>query len=86
MITDGAEICSDNLEVSVVSNIVFGHLEHSKMEVGDGAEGSTCYENDRLFSGVTEDCPEAVVGERIVGWIGKCIRSARRHFGRHRGV
>lgn len=37
-ITDSTDIGTDDLEIGVEAGVVGGHLKHSQMEKGDGAE------------------------------------------------
>lgn len=68
-VADGAEIAPQDLKVRILADVVLGHLEHAEMEVRDGAEGTTCDENDRDFVGVLEGPGETVAGKLIVGGI-----------------
>ena len=48
-ITDGTEITSDNLVLGLLPSVVFSHLEHTEMEVGDWTEGTAGYEDEWLL-------------------------------------
>ena len=37
-VADRAEVSADDLKLGILSNVVFGHFEHSKMQVGDRTE------------------------------------------------
>ena len=71
LVRDRTEVPSNDLEVGVLADVVLGHLEHSKVEVGDGAERAAGDEDDRLFVRVPEDWGEAVCRELVVRWIRK---------------
>lgn len=55
-ITDRAQISTKDFEVCVLSDIVFGHLKHAQMEVGDWTERATCDENYRDLFWIAKDC------------------------------
>lgn len=38
LITDWTQVASNYFEIGVLSNIVFGHLKHAEMQVGNWAE------------------------------------------------
>ena len=40
-----AKISTKNLKVSILSDIVFCHLEHAQMKVSDWTERATCDQN-----------------------------------------
>ncbi len=71
LVTDGAEVAADDLKVSVLSDVVFRHFEHSQMKVCDWAEGTTCYEDDGSFGGILKNTTETIVRERIVRRVGE---------------
>jgi hypothetical protein len=54
-ITDGTEVTAYNFAICILANIVFGHLEHPKMEISDWAKRPACYENDGLLLWVAKD-------------------------------
>ena len=66
LVADRTEVSADDLEVGILANVVLGHLKHAEMEVGDGAEGAACYQDERLLLWVPEDAREAVCREGIV--------------------
>ena len=68
-ITDGTEVTAYNFAICILANIILGHLEHSKMEISDWAEGPACYENDGLLLWVAENRRKTMRGERII-WRG----------------
>lgn len=43
LVTDRAEIGTNNFEVCVLSNVVLGHFEHTEMKVRDRTKGPACY-------------------------------------------
>ena len=67
LVTDGAEVAADDLKVSVLSDVVFRHFEHSQMKIGDWAEGTTCDEDEGLFRIVAE-CALETMGWKSVVW------------------
>ena len=48
-VAHGTEIAPHNLKIGVLPHVVLGHLEHAQVEIGYGAEGATCYEDDWGF-------------------------------------
>ena len=71
LVRDRTEVTSNNLEVGVLTDVVFSHLEHSEVEVSDRAEGAAGDEDDRLFIRIPEDAGQAVCRELVVWWIRK---------------
>jgi hypothetical protein len=64
-ITDGTEVTSDDLVLGLLSGIVFSHLKHAEMQVGDWTEGTAGYEDEWLLGRVSHDPLQAVGWERI---------------------
>ena len=83
LVRDGREVSADDLPVGILADVVLGHLKHTEVKVGDGAEGTTCDENDGLLVGIAEDTGEAVGGKGVVGRIGELRRRRGVHVGRH---
>ena len=54
-ITDGTEVTSDNLVVCLLPSVIFCHLKHAEVQVGDWTERPACYEDEWLFGGVSQD-------------------------------
>ena len=77
LIAHRAEVAADNLEVGILADVVLGHLEHAEVKVGDGAEGNTCDEDDRLLLGIAEHAREAVGREGVVWRIREVRRRGR---------
>ena len=73
-ITDGAEVTSDNFVVGLLPSIIFRHLKHAEVQVGDWTERAACYEDEWLLGGVSQDPLYAVDRERIAIWIGELPR------------
>jgi len=48
------------------------------MEIGDRAEGTTSYEDERGFVWIVDSAGEAVVGKRIVWRIGEAVDGVTR--------
>ena len=46
LITNWAQVAPNYFEIGILSNIVFGHLKHSQMQVCDWAERAAGYKND----------------------------------------
>jgi len=67
LVTDGTEVASDNLEVGILSAIVLGHFEHTKVQVRHWTEGATSYQDDRSLGRVSHDSIETVVRKRVIG-------------------
>lgn len=65
-IANRAEIATDDLKVGVLPDIVLGHFEHAKMEVGDWAEGTTSDEDYGSFVWVIEGGGDTVVRKGII--------------------
>jgi hypothetical protein len=59
------EISPQNFEVSVLSDIIFGHLKHAKMKVGDWTETPTCDQNYGNLVWIAKDSGKASVGEQV---------------------
>ena len=74
LVTDRAKVAPDDLPVGILADVVLGHLEHAEVEVGDGAEGAACNEDDRLLVWITEGAGEAVRREGVVGRVGELGR------------
>lgn len=70
-ITDGTEVTSDNLVVGLLPSVVFGHLKHAEMQIGDWTERTACYEDEWLLGGVSQDPLQAVGWERIAVRVGE---------------
>jgi len=70
-ITDRTEVTSDNLVVGLLPGIVFRHLKHAEVQVGDWTERATCYEDEWLLGRVSHDPLEAMGWERITLWAGE---------------
>ena len=73
-ITDGTEVTSDNLVVGLLPSIIFRHLKHAEVQVGDWTERTACNEDERLLGGVSQDSLQAVDRERIATWVGELPR------------
>ncbi len=71
LVRDRTQVPSDDLEIRVLPDVVLSHLEHSEVEVGDGAEGAAGDKHDRLFVRIPEDTGEAVCWELVVRGIRK---------------
>lgn len=76
-VTDGTQIAANDLKVCVLSDVVFRHFKHAKMEVSDRAEGTTSHKDDRGLLWIMNDSCKAMMGERIVGRVGEIIGRAR---------
>ena len=74
LVADRTEVPADDLKVCVLADVVLGHLEHAEVEVGDGAEGAACDEDDRLLVWIAEGAGEAVRREGVVGRVGELDR------------
>jgi hypothetical protein len=66
LVRHGREVPADDLELGVLPDKVDGHLEHPQVEVGDGAEGSTCDQHERRTAGIAEG-PQPL-GRELVTW------------------
>jgi hypothetical protein len=79
LVTHGREVASDDLEVSVLTDVVFGHLEHAEVEIGDWAEGAACDEHDGCSGSI------ALLEFEAMSW--KLVGGERRRWGggRHGG-
>lgn len=78
-VADRTEVAAHDLEVCALADVVDGHLEHAKMEVGDWGEGAAGDEDDGLLGGITECALEPVVGKHIVyRWPACAHREQRR--------
>ncbi len=66
LVRDRTQVPSDDLEVGVLADVVLRHLEHSQMEVCDGAERPAGDEDDRLLVRVSEDTGKVVCWELVV--------------------
>ena len=64
-ITDGAEVTPDNFVFGLLPGIIFGHLEHAEVQIGDWTEGAAGYKDEWLLRRVLQDPLEAVGWERI---------------------
>jgi hypothetical protein len=73
-VTDGTEVTSDNLVVGLLPSIVFRHLKHAEVQVGDWAERTAGYEDEWLFGRVPQDPLQAMDWERIARWVGELPR------------
>lgn len=71
LVRDRTQVPSDDLEVSILPDVVLRHLEHSEVEVGDGTEGAAGDEHDRLLVWIPKDMGEAVCWELVVWRVGK---------------
>ena len=69
LVRDRTQVPSDDLEVSILPDVVLRHLEHSEVEVGDWAEGAAGDEDDRLLVRIPEEAGEAVGWECVIWWI-----------------
>ena len=65
-VADRAEISTQNFKISVLSDIVFCHLEYAEMEVSDWTERTTCYQNDGSFVWIANDCGKTMVRKGVV--------------------
>lgn len=65
-VAHGAQISTKNFEVSVLSDIVFGHLEHAKMKVSNWTERTACDEDYGDLVWIANDCGKAMVWEGVV--------------------
>lgn len=59
-ITDRTEVPAHNLKISILTDIVLGHLKHPQMEISDWTEGAACYKNDGLLFWIAENRRQAV--------------------------
>jgi len=65
MVRDWAHVAAHNIEISILADVVDGHLKHAEMEVGYGAERSTRDKDDGLLIWMALKKIEAVVRKRI---------------------
>ena len=61
LVADWTKVAADNLKGTILSDVVFGHLKHAEVEVGDRAERSTCHENNRGLGGILEGARKTMV-------------------------
>jgi len=73
-VADRTKIASNNLEIGILSNIVFRHLEHSKVKKCHWTEGAAGYEDDRRLLRIAENWREAMMRKYIVWRVRKIIR------------
>jgi hypothetical protein len=66
LIRDGTHVATHDFEIGILANVVLGHLEHSQMQVGDGREGATSHEYDRLAVFIALVLHKTVSGKRVV--------------------
>jgi hypothetical protein len=78
-----AQISTKDFEISVLSDIVFGHLEHAQMKVSHWTERTACDENYRDLVWVANDSGKTMVWEgvvwRICEFLGE-MDGRRRHW------
>ena len=72
LVADRTQVAANDLEVSVLANVVLGHLEHAQVEIGYWTEGAACYQDHRLLVGIAESRLKTMVWEAVV-W-GICER------------
>lgn len=48
-ITDRTEVTSDDLVVGLLPSVIFGHLKHAEVQIGDWAERAAGYEDEWLL-------------------------------------
>lgn len=63
---DRTKISTNDLKVCILAYIIFGHFEHSKMQIGDGAEGSAGHQNYRCLLWISENSGETMMGETVI--------------------
>ena len=90
-VADGTKITTDDFEIGILSNIVLGHFEHTKMQIGDWTEGATCYKHYRRFVGVVKDGRETMMRKSVSLGVRECFsemsvgHGKRRRKGKKRG-
>ena len=67
LVTDGAKVAPDDLKVGILADVILRHLEHSEVEVGNGAKGAASDQYDGLFVGIAERSLKAM-GRKSVAW------------------
>ena len=62
-VTDGTEVTSDDLVLGLLPSVIFSHLKHAEVQVGDWAKGAARHEDEWLFGRVSHDPLQAMGGE-----------------------
>ena len=71
LVRDGTHVPAHNFEIRILAGIVYCHLKHAEVEIGDRAERPACDQYDRLLFWMTLEEVEAVVRKGIIGRCGK---------------
>lgn len=83
----GRITASNNFVLRIYAGVVVGHLEHAKMEVGDGRKTTAGNEDERSAVGVILPSQQPVRWESVV--VQRHGRRSQRRWprgvGRHRG-
>ena len=77
LVGHGTHVAAHDFKLRILADIILGHLEHAEVKVGDGAEGATCDEDDRLLLGIAEHAREAVSRKGVVWRIREVRRRGR---------
>ena len=73
LVGHGAHVAAHDFKLRILADIILGHLEHAKMQVGHRRERAAGNEYDwcSVLIALIED--EAVVGEIVIWWVGEVL-------------